>query len=135
MKGFIWPVRVYYEDTDSSGLVYYVNYLKFMERARSEWLRSLGFEQDVLARDDKILFVVRAMQMEYLRPARFNDLLRVNTQVKEARRVSLVFQQQILNVKDELLCQGQTQVACVQADLIRPQQIPQFILTEILVDH
>lgn len=135
MKDFIWPIRVYYEDTDSSGLVYYANYLKFMERARSEWLRSLGFEQDVLARDDKIVFVVRAMQLEYLRPARFNDLLQVNSQIKQVRRVSLVFQQKIINSNNELLCQGQIQVACVQVDRIRPQQIPQPILAEILVDH
>ncbi|MEJ1469461.1 MAG: YbgC/FadM family acyl-CoA thioesterase, partial [Candidatus Sedimenticola sp. (ex Thyasira tokunagai)] len=77
MMEFIWPVRVYYEDTDSGGVVYYANYLKFMERARTEWLRQLGFEQDELLEKEGILFAVRRVAVDYLRPARFNDELLV----------------------------------------------------------
>lgn len=84
---FHWPVRVYYEDTDSGGVVYYANYLKFMERARTEWLRSLGFEQDVLNAQHGIIFAVRSVTVEYLRPARFNDLLSVGVRLGERRAV------------------------------------------------
>jgi hypothetical protein len=78
---FRWPVRVYYEDTDSGGVVYYANYLRFMERARTEWMRQLGFEQDALIRDKGILFAVRSASLDYLRPARFNDLLEVSVRL------------------------------------------------------
>lgn len=135
MKYFVWPVRVYYEDTDSGGVVYYANYLKFMERARTEWLRTLGFEQDVLARDCNLLFMVRAVQMDYLQPARFNDLLQVITQVLEVRQASLVLQQQVLNAKKDLLCKGRIRIVCVHADILKPKQIPKKILAEVLVDH
>ncbi len=70
---FVWPVRVYYEDTDSGGVVYYANYLKFMERARTEWLRARGFEQDVLLGEHRLMFAVRSLSVDYHRPARFND--------------------------------------------------------------
>src|SRR4030065_1328558 len=83
---FAWPVRVYYEDTDSGGVVYYANYLKFMERARTEWLRNQGFEQTELLRDHLVIFVVRAVQIEYLRPAMFNDLLTVTVRFHQAGR-------------------------------------------------
>ena len=82
---FIWPVRVYYEDTDAGGVVYYANYLKFMERARTEWLRTLGFEQTTLLNDYGIKFVVRAVALEYLRPALFNDRLEITVQPTEVR--------------------------------------------------
>ncbi|MBN8772080.1 MAG: YbgC/FadM family acyl-CoA thioesterase, partial [Thiobacillus sp.] len=72
---FVWPVRVYWEDTDAGGVVYYANYLKFMERARSEWLRAFGFEQDVLRDEPGIVFVVRRVEIDYLSPARFNEQL------------------------------------------------------------
>jgi acyl-CoA thioester hydrolase len=135
MKHFIWPVRIYYEDTDSGGVVYYANYLKFMERARTEWLRTLGFEQDVLARDDNLLFVVRAVQIDYLKPACLNDLLQVITQIIEVRQASLVFQQHVLNAKQDLLCEGHVRIVCVHADILKPKQIPEKILAEVIVDH
>jgi acyl-CoA thioester hydrolase len=75
---FHWPVRVYYEDTDAAGVVYYANYLKFFERARTEWLRARGFEQDRMRVDHGVVFVVSKLQVEYQRPAKFNDALRVN---------------------------------------------------------
>ncbi|MCI0506660.1 MAG: YbgC/FadM family acyl-CoA thioesterase, partial [Gammaproteobacteria bacterium] len=73
MREFIWQARVYYEDTDSGGVVYYANYLKFLERARTEWLRSFGIQQDLLAQQDGLIFAVRSVQLEYVKPAKFND--------------------------------------------------------------
>ncbi len=92
---FSIPIRVYYEDTDAGGVVYYANYLKFMERARSEWLRRLGFEQDELARNPGVLFAVRTAKLEFLKPARFNDLLEVTVEIRERGRASLTFGQRV----------------------------------------
>ena len=78
MKEFLWPVRVYYEDTDSGGVVYYANYLKFMERARTEWLRALGFEQDQLIEEEGVIFAVRRAEVDFIAPGRFNDALQVS---------------------------------------------------------
>jgi len=127
-------MRVYYEDTDSGGVVYYANYLKFMERARTEWLRSLGVEQDVLAKESRIIFVVRAARLDYHRPARFNDLLQVSARVAEARGASLVVEQSVTNSKepDKPLCHGLIKVACVDANSFKPKKIPHMILTEIV---
>ena len=93
MHAFVWPVRVYYEDTDAGGVVYYANYLKFMERARTEWLRTRGFEQDVLIKEQDLVFAVRSLSIDYLRPARLDDLLQVRVTVSELRRASIVFEQ------------------------------------------
>ena len=99
---FQWPVRVYYEDTDSGGVVYYANYLRFMERARTEWLRALGFEQDILIRDEGIIFAVRSASLEYLRPARFNDQLLVGVRLAESRRASLSFEQAVTRADERV---------------------------------
>ena len=93
METFVWPVRVYYEDTDSGGVVYYANYLKFMERARTEWLRHRGFEQDALLRDHRLLFAVRSLTVDYHRPARFNDQLEVVSEIAATGGASLTFVQ------------------------------------------
>ena len=134
MKHFIWSVRVYYEDTDNSGVVYYANYLKFMERARTEWLRSLGFEQDALSEREKVLFVVRSVKLDYRRPARFNDLLEVQSRVVATRGASLTFAQAILRAgqSNESLCSGRIRVACVDANSFRPRPIPRQVLTEMI---
>jgi acyl-CoA thioester hydrolase len=130
---FQWQVRVYYEDTDSGGVVYYANYLRFMERARTEWIRMLGFEQDRLTREDGILFAVRSASLEYLHPARFNDLLTVSVRLVERRRASLTFEQVISREADdgEPLCTGLFRVACLKADTLKPAPIPAHILEEI----
>lgn len=121
------PVRVYYEDTDAGGVVYYVNYLKFMERARTEMLRRAGVEQTKLAREN-ILFVVHSASVRYLLPARLDDELLVCTQVSEKSKTSLIFKQQIL--KDQLLlCEGQIKVVCVRADTFKPCAIPKELIT------
>jgi acyl-CoA thioester hydrolase len=130
---FQWPVRVYYEDTDSGGVVYYANYLKFMERARSEWLRSLGVEQDELIARDNVIFAVRSAQMEFLSPGRFNDLLHVSARVIRRGRASLTFEQKITRAdQDESpLCIGSIKVACLNAATLRPRPIPDYILEKI----
>lgn len=127
MREFVWPVRVYYEDTDAGGVVYYANYLRFFERARTEWLRTLGFEQDALLRDAGVVFAVRRVEVDYLRPARFNDLLAVQARVAERGRASLVFEQEIRR-DGEVLCRGLVKVACLDAASFRPAPIPQAVL-------
>ncbi|MEN8108689.1 MAG: tol-pal system-associated acyl-CoA thioesterase [Pseudomonadota bacterium] len=133
MAEFEWPVRVYYEDTDTGGVVYYANYLRFMERARTEWLRTLGIEQDALIHDEGILFAVKSVSLEYRRPARFNDLLLVSVQLAERRRASLVFDQAIQRAGDDggPLCSGSVRIACLTVDTLAPQPIPAQILKEI----
>jgi acyl-CoA thioester hydrolase len=133
MSVFQWPVRVYYEDTDSGGVVYYANYLRFMERARTEWMRALGFEQDQLIREEGIVFAVRSANIEFLRPARFNDLLSVMTDLQQRGRASLTFMHTIIREHEESrpCCTGEVKIACINADSFRPQPIPDTLMKEI----
>jgi acyl-CoA thioester hydrolase len=132
MKEFLWPVRVYYEDTDSGGVVYYANYLKFMERGRTEWLRSLGFEQDELREKEGVLFAVRKVGVEFRSPARFNDALQVSVRIISRGKASLGFRQEIRSAADgRLLCDGEIKVACVDASSFRPIPIPQALLSVV----
>ena len=133
MSTFSWQLRVYYEDTDSGGVVYYANYLRFMERARTEWMRSLGFEQDQLIREEGVLFAVRSAKVEFLRPARFNDLLSIDLAVVHRGRASLTFSQSIARSENKqlALCCGEIKIACLEAASFRPRRIPDFILREI----
>lgn len=124
---FRWPVRVYWEDTDAGGVVYYANYLKFMERARSEWLRAHGFEQDVLRDQAGIVFVVRRVEIDYLSPARFNDALDVSVGLHEAGRASLVVRQELMRDSD-CLAKAEIALACVDAVSFKPARIPAPIL-------
>ncbi|HSH87546.1 MAG TPA: tol-pal system-associated acyl-CoA thioesterase [Methylophilus sp.] len=122
-KPFEFPVRVYYEDTDAGGVVYHSQYLNFMERARTEWLRSLGFAQAALRQHDQVLFVVHSMQIQFKKPARLDDELTIVSQVTEMRLGSFSCQQQIM--RDELvLLEAQVKVACVDADSFKPTGIP-----------
>ena len=129
MPEFVWPVRVYYEDTDSGGVVYYANYLKFMERARTEWLRALGFEQTALAAEHGVMFVVRRAALEYLPPARFNDELSVTSVVKRLGSCRIVFAQRIR--RDALLVTGETEVACVSVASFKPVKIPDTLINTL----
>jgi acyl-CoA thioester hydrolase len=132
MREFIWPVRVYYEDTDSGGVVYYANYLKFMERARSEWLRSLGFEQDRLIAEEGVIFAVRRVEVDYLAPARFNDVLQVSARLLEQKRASMTFLQEVKEEESgRLLCSGKVRVVSIDADKFRPCAIPASLVREI----
>lgn len=130
MQVFEWPVRVYYEDTDSGGVVYHSNYLNFMERARTEWLRALGFEQDQLRTESNLLFAVHSMQLTYRRPARFNDALLIKSRLQKASGASMQFEQNIYR-GEELLCEASVRIACLDAESFRPKSIPTFILTEM----
>lgn len=124
MSVFEWPVRVYYEDTDAGGVVYYANYLKYLERARTEWLRHLGFGQEVLMRDSGIVFAVRRVEIDYLLPARFDDALVVELRVENASKASLTFAQRILRAPDTELSRATVKVACLDKDRFRPTAIP-----------
>ncbi len=160
-KLFTWPVRVYWEDTDAGGIVFYANYLKFMERARTEWLRSLGIAQSVLL-TTKVpaggqpggMFVVRSTQLDYLQPARLDDQLLVTARIAESTRITLTITQEIRllaadNMLNQLLksehtewtqqelnalpvvCSGRIRIAWVDALHLRPHRIPQHVM-EIL---
>ncbi len=130
---FIWPVRVYYEDTDAAGVVFYANYLNFMERARTEWLRKIGFEQDKLKQEKNILFAVRSVIIDYLKPAYFNELLSVRSKLIDRRPASLVFNQSIFNDNNVKLCVAEIKIACLNSINMKPEPIPETILTEF--DH
>ena len=130
IKKFIWPVRIYYEDTDAGGVVFYANYLKFFERARTEMLRAMGYEQDTLMINPGIVFAVRSVQIEYLKSARFNELIEVSAEVIYAKRASLTFEQ-LITRGDDVLCTSITRIACLDANTMRPKEIPK-ILQELL---
>jgi len=120
---FSWPVRVYYENTDAGGVVYHSNYVTFMERARTEFLRSLGVELGALERDARVLFAVRSMTIDFRSPARLDDLLEVTVDIKETRPASLTFLQSIRR-DGRVLCDGEVRVASISADFFRPVAIP-----------
>jgi acyl-CoA thioester hydrolase len=129
---FCWPVRVYWEDTDAGGIVFYANYLKFFERARTEWLRSLGVQQQRLREETGGMFVVSGTELRYHRPARLDDLLQVTARVGELGRASMTLQQEAWLTKDgqrtTLLCEGSIRIGWVQAGELRPGRIPQPII-------
>jgi len=131
MKTFHWPIRVYYEDTDAGGVVFYANYLKFLERARTEMLRDMGFEQDQLIAEQKLIFVVRSVQIDYLAPARFNDALEATAQVTQAKKVSLNFEQTVTRNGD-VLCKGNVRIACLDPTTMKPKAIPDNLLQKLL---
>ena len=124
---FSWPVRVYWEDTDAGGVVYYANYLKFMERARSEWLRAFGFEQDQLRDEAGVVFVVRRVEIDYRSPARFNDAIEVSVNLQEAGRASLSVKQE-LRRGSVCLAEAVVTLACVDAANFKPVKMPATIL-------
>lgn len=123
---FAWPVRVYYEDTDAQGRVYFANYFKFMERARTEWLRHLGVEQDILLNEERRFFVVVDTQADFLVPARFNDELLVTVALLKVSRASFLIEQEIFRQipARELLCRGTTRAAFLNADNMKPVRVP-----------
>lgn len=128
-SAFRLPVRVYIEDTDAGGIVYYVNYLKFMERARTEWLRTLGYQHYALAGDD-FLFVVHSCSVRYHRPARIDDALVVTATLRRLGKATLDFAQQVWR-GDELLCEAEVRVACVSAEGVRPTAMPEALYLNI----
>lgn len=126
---FNFQVRVYYEDTDAGGVVYHSRYLHFMERARTEWLRSLGFKQCQLMREEEILFAVKKISIDYLRPALFDDILDIRTLIIDRYRVSLDFEQLVTNQSQETICQAQVKIVCLSTTTMKPKIIPAPILS------
>ena len=126
---FTHPVRVYWEDTDAGGVVYHAQYLAFLERARSEWMRAQGYGQELLRQKHDLLFAVRAMQLDFLRPARLDDALAVTATLRECRRASVIFAQEIRR-GDERLLTATVRVAALGTDF-RPTAIPQSLYDEL----
>jgi acyl-CoA thioester hydrolase len=132
VKPFEWPVRVYYEDTDAQGVVYYANYFRFMERARTEWLRALGVDQVALMKKERRIFVVTATSAEFVMPARFNDQIIVTARLSGLARATFDIEQNIyLDSQDgKLLLRGSVRAAYLDADTMRPKRVPASIFEE-----
>ncbi len=127
MASFSWPVRVYYEDTDAGGVVYHANYLRFMERARNEWVRASGRSVAEIAESLNLLFVVKRVEIEYRAPARLDDQLQITAEVKKTRRTSMVIEQRV--VRDgQILIEAEITLVMVDATTFRPRPLPEFIL-------
>ena len=136
---FRLAVRVYWEDTDAGGVVFYANYLKFFERARTEWLRSLGHQQQLMRTRDGVMFVVTDTALRYLRPARLDDEIEVTVHVKHAGRAQLTLWQQAWRRREpgdaaspELLTEGTIRIGCVDAGTFRPARIPKALCHSLL---
>lgn len=131
---FEFPIRVYWEDTDAGGIVFYANYLKFFERARTEWLRHLGIEQQALREATGGMFVVVETQLKYHRPAQLDDLLTVNASMLNKGRSSMLIAQQAWRQTDTpvLLCEGSIRIGWVQASTLKPERIPTSILERLI---
>ena len=130
MSAFTFPVRVYWEDTDAGGVVFYANYLKFFERARTEWLRAAGVEQQRLRDDTGAMFVVAEVQTRYLAPARLDDLLQVTVRVEEQGAASMVIVQEAFR-GDMLLAKGRIRIGCVHAESLKPCRIPARVVNAL----
>jgi acyl-CoA thioester hydrolase len=129
---FQWKTRVYWEDTDAGGIVFYANYLKFFERARTEWLRSLGIEQQRLKETTGGMFVVVQTDVRYLRPARLDDELMVTARLKDSGRASMTIGQQVL-LENTVLCEGTVRIGWVRVSDLQPNRIPQNIIESLRV--
>ena len=127
---FNWPIRVYYEDTDAGGVVYHSQYLNFLERARTEWLRSVGFEHNGLRMDYNVIFVVHSMQIQFKKSAKLDDLLSINSHVGDIGRASFAFLQTI-SLNQQIIIDAQVKLACVDALNLKPMAIPAQILAKI----
>ncbi len=132
MGVFTFPLRVYWEDTDAGGVVYYATYLKFLERARSEWLRTLGVDQAALLRDERLQFVVVEANVRYHRPARFDDELVVSVKLAELRGASVTFAQEVRRGggDGELLLSATVRAACLDSDSLRPRPLPKILTAQ-----
>ncbi|MCF6224770.1 MAG: tol-pal system-associated acyl-CoA thioesterase [Xanthomonadales bacterium] len=133
MSDFSWKIRVYYEDTDAGGVVYHSQYLNFFERARTEWLRARNFDQSRLAEDEDIVFVVRNMDVEFIKPAQLDNEVLVSVNLKHVGAASLQLSQTMIRVSDQqLLTRAEVRVACLTAREFKPTRIPNNLRKEIL---
>jgi acyl-CoA thioester hydrolase len=132
---FSWPIRVYWEDTDGGGVVYHASYLRFLERARSEWLRAMGIGQQALRSQQDIVFAVRSVRMEFLAPARLDDELEVTVDLRERGRASLRFAQRLWRPLDgATLVEAEVRAACLTASTFKPRAIPKGMLPVGLIE-
>lgn len=129
-QAFTIPIRVYYEDTDAAGVVYYANYLRFFERCRTELMRAIGHDHHEFARRERLLFVVRSVTIDYQRPARLDDLLTVGAQVEKLGRAQLVLRQFVLRGEEELVT-GTVQIVCVNSEKMKSAPIPDELRTKL----
>ena len=130
-SGFRWRLRVYYDDTDAAGIVYYANYLKFMERARTEWLRSFGIDQSELADSNHVRFVVSRLGVHYREPARLDDQLDVTVDISRAGRAGFDLSQRVLRSDGVELAVADVRIACLHATRMKPCAIPSSLLSEL----
>lgn len=130
-----WPVRVYYEDTDAAGVVYHSNYLKYMERARTEWLRSAGFSQPVLATQLGVVFAVANMSINFRAPARLDDQLNVNSRIIQAGGSKFQFEQTITNSAGGIICTANVNIVCIDPSTFKPKRIPEHIKAKLSYDN
>ncbi|MDD2720338.1 MAG: tol-pal system-associated acyl-CoA thioesterase [Gallionella sp.] len=126
---FNWPVRVYFQDTDAGGVVYHASYVNFMERARTEWLRTHGYSNAGLMKEFGVVFVVRSMKLDYLKPALLDDMLEVSAQVKEIGRSRLTLVQTVRR-GEELLTQGEVHLVCVALESFKPVSVPEALRSQ-----
>jgi len=133
VRSFEWPVRVYYEDTDAQGVVYYANYFRFMERARTEWLRALGVDQVAMIEEERRIFVVTETKAEFIVPARFNDQIIVTARLAGLTRATFDIEQNIYldSLDGKLLLRGGVRAAYLDADTLRPVRVPASIFEEV----
>ena len=131
---FCWPMRIYYEDTDAGGIVYYANYLKFFERARTEWLRHAGVNQQIMAEQQQAMFVVKSTSMDYHLPAKLDDQLRITVVVEKLGKASILFTQEGWR-GDLCLVSGRIKVGCVDPVLVRPCAIPTNVLRAVQAQY
>ncbi len=129
-KNFSWPIRVYFEDTDTGGVVYYANYLRYLERARTEWLRAMGLDQGKMMQETGLGFAVRSIAVEYLKPARLDDQLVIVSRIASHGRVQAVFDQRIRRGEEELLT-ATVRVACMHLARGKPAAMPQDIYEQL----
>ena len=123
---YVLPVRVYYQDTDAGGVVYHANFVNFMERARTEWLRNFGYTGMGMMREFGMIFVVRSLKVDYYKPALLDDLLEVSAEIKDIGRSRVTLHQQVRR-QDELLAEGEVHLVCVTQDAFKPVAIPDFL--------
>nr|PZN69903.1 MAG: tol-pal system-associated acyl-CoA thioesterase [Pseudomonadota bacterium] len=131
MRSCTLPVRVYYEDTDAGGVVYHTGYIRYFERARTEWLRALGYSQAKLAEEVGVLFTVVELTVRFLKPARLDDLLTVSASAEAGGGASLQFDQQVRDETGALLAEGRVRVACVDARTLKPRRLPADLAARI----
>ena len=134
-KEFIWQIRVYYEDTDAGEVIFYANYLKFMERSRTEWLRKIGFDHKILKEKYGLLFAVKNLTIDYIKPGHLDDLLTVTSELLDSRKASLTFGQNIKNENSELLSEAKVKIACINSKTLKASPMPDKLILELTNDN